>query len=164
MTSTNENEQIEVYSPPIGAIMSKLSKTSGENKSLSRSNDLLDHKVRVLMATQFQTFGRLAKFDPSVFQEVLEYAEKNHAMIHIDSRLIGEYSRIGEYTNKKKQTSKAHFTKHGRYLQKCEHDSEKPIAYTGWFPYREYSHFFVLDTTKSEYNSLEDFLRIKAPK
>ena len=142
---------------PIGAVMAKLKDNTRERNDAYDNNKMLKNKNNSLMAIQFQTFGRLVKYEPSVFNEVLEYAEANSAMVHIDSHLIGEYSVIGDYTTKAGKTFKAHFTKYGGYIRKCT-EGEKPISYKGYFPYKTYKNKFVINRSRETYSTLEDFL------
>ena len=144
---------------PLGAVMGKLKDNTAQRNNAYERNDFLNRKNASLMDTQFKTFGRLVKYEPSVFQEVLAYAEKNNAMLNCESSFVGEFSTIGDYTTKKGKTFKAHFTKYGGYLRKCESDDETPISYKGYFPYTKYKKVLQINTTNTKYECLADFLK-----
>lgn len=160
MEFNNEIEQNpdERTNSPLGAVMGLLSKNTSQRNVAYKVNERLTGKVRALMNKQFETFGRLARHDPEVFQEVLTYAEEHNAMLYIDSYRVGELSHIDAYTNKRGKVFKVHYTKYGGYLKKCKSDDEEPIYYKGHFPYKKYKHYFELNTTNHQYKTLEDFL------
>lgn len=139
--------------------MAKLKENTRDRNDANANNNYLNRKNSLLMDTQFKTFGRLVKYEPSVFEEVLEYAEANDAMLYCESSFVGEFSVIGNYTNKKGKVFKTHYTKYGKFLRKCERDDEPPISYKGYFPYKEYKHLFQINTTNTKYECLVDFLQ-----
>ena len=139
--------------------MAKLKQNTEQRNDANADNKYLQRKNASLMDTQFKTFGRLVKYEPSVFQEVLAYAEANGAMLNCESSFVGEFSTIGNYTTKKGKTFKAHFTKYGTYIRKCESDDEQPISYKGYFPYTKYKKVLQINTTNTKYECLADFLK-----
>jgi hypothetical protein len=144
--------------PPSQVLMGQLKeKTSQRNDAIQR-NDILSKKNSSLMDIQFETFGRLVKYEPSVFEEVFDYAEKNNAMMKIESSLIGEYSTIGDYKTKSGKVFKAHFTKYGHYYRKCSSPDETPISYKGYFPFKKYKELMRINKTRGSYTCLEDFI------
>lgn len=142
---------------PVGAVMAKLKENTSQRNDANATNHYLSNRLQSLMNTQFKTFGRLVKYDPSVFEEVIKYAEDNNVMIHIDSHIIGKYSVMGEYTTKAGKKFIAHYTINGHYIRKAEKD-ENPISYKGYFPYNKFKHLFKINTTNTEYNCFEDFI------
>jgi hypothetical protein len=50
-----------------------------------------------------------------------------------NSEAFGIKSTIGEYTNKKGEISKAHFTQNGKYIDSVKKLGEEPIYYEGNF-------------------------------
>jgi hypothetical protein len=63
----------------------------------------------------------------------------------VKSDLMGVFSKIGEYTNKKGIKSQAHFSQNGKYLGSVKALGDKPIGYMGNF--RITRETFVFDTT-----------------
>jgi hypothetical protein len=49
-----------------------------------------------------------------------------------DSHKVGVFTTIGDYTNKRGVTSKAHFTQNGKWL-KTAHEGDIPMSYEGHF-------------------------------
>lgn len=160
MCDDNSVEDKDLSTIPIPALMSKLSANTSERNKAVMDNKFLEGKARRLMDTQFKTYGRLVKYEPSVFEEVWKYAEDNSLMFKINSELIGEFSVIGDYTTKKKTTFKAHFTRYGKYLRKCE-VGEQPISYEGYFPFSTFKSKLRLNKTNSKYECFEDFIEPK---
>ena len=52
---------------------------------------------------------------------------------NVSSGDVGIFSKIDNYTNKKGETLKAHFSENGRFLERCKTECEKPKSYTGNF-------------------------------
>jgi hypothetical protein len=133
--------------------------------------DLNSAKYRLQQTTNdkhsqyFVLMGRLVKYEPDqVFSEVLEYAFENGLFYKTDSKLLGIFSKIGDYTTANgKKTYKAHFTTYGHFLKKCEKDDEEPISYTGNFLMKNFKEYFVIDKTETEYSKLEHFIKVIKP-
>lgn len=155
MEATNANEEQPV---PVAAVLAKLKSNTRERNDANQANQYLNNRINRLFAKQFETYGRLVKYDPSVFDEVLQYAEENSVMMKIDSHIVGEYSVIDDYTTKAGKTFKAHFTINGNYIRKVEAGETKPVSYSGYFPYKKYKHLFTVHRTRKNYTCFEDFL------
>lgn len=153
MEATNEEQVV-----PVAAVLAKLKTNTRERNDAAQANQYLSNRINNLYAKQFETFGRLVKYDARVFDEVLQYAEENSVMMNIDSWIVGEYSVIDDYTTKAGKTFKAHFTINGKYIRKLEQGETKPISYKGYFPYKKYKHLFRIHRTRENYNCFEDFL------
>jgi len=133
--------------------------------------DLNSAKYRLQQTTNdkhsqyFVLMGRLVKYEPDqVFSEVLQYALENGIFYKTESKNLGIFSKIGDYTTVNgKKTYKAHFTTYGHFLRKCEKDDEEPISYSGNFLMKNYQEYFVIDKTESEYSKLEHFIKVKQP-
>jgi hypothetical protein len=52
---------------------------------------------------------------------------------NVSSGDVGIFSKIDDYTNKKGETFKAHFSENGRFLERCKTECDKPKSYTGNF-------------------------------
>lgn len=61
------------------------------------------------------------------------------------SDLVGVFSKIGEYENKKGVKSQAHFTENGKYIGSVKKLGDKPIGYEGNFQIKRDK--FVFDAT-----------------
>ena len=110
----------------------------------------------------FTLMGRIVKYEPTAFDEILPYALENGCFWECDSKELGEYSKIDNYTTTTGKTYKAHFTIYGRFLQKCKKDDEAPISYKGYFLMKNYPDKFEVDRTKTEYKTIKDFIKIKS--
>jgi hypothetical protein len=153
-TSATATEETPI---PIGALMSKLKTNTEQRNTANQTNQYLNTRINNLMKTQFETFGRLVKYDPSIFEEVIQYAENNSAMLYIESSTIGMYSVIGDYTTKSGKTFKAHFTANGHYIKKAE-KGDAPISYKGYFSYKKFKHLFKINRNNTQYKCFEDFV------
>jgi hypothetical protein len=84
----------------------------------------------------------------------------------MDSSIFGITSVIKDYTNKKGDTFKVHFTINGKYIKKSNGD--KPISYMGYFKVSKKA--FNIDMKKLEqfklYETLndEDYAELFIPK
>ena len=63
-----------------------------------------------------------------------------------DSKIFGIYTTIGDYTNKKGETSQVHYTQTGKYMGSVKTLGDKPIPYQGNFQIKKGSAF-VIDHT-----------------
>lgn len=86
----------------------------------------------------------------------------------VKSSSVGVYSHIGDYTNQKGKTFKAHFTENERFLQKCKSDNEQPIAYDGNFEITRERFRFELNPDAKMLQHLfvpkgEEFFGLAAP-
>lgn len=66
--------------------------------------------------------------------------------VKLDSKDVGVYSHIAEYTNTKGTKSQVHYTENGRYIGSVKKLGDKPISYTGNF--RVNIERFLLNTNK----------------
>jgi hypothetical protein len=65
--------------------------------------------------------------------------------VQTESRLIGQYSQIAPYTNKKGKVSQAHFSTHGTYIGSVAKLGNKPVSYTGYFEVEGKCGYFTVD-------------------
>lgn len=93
---------------------------------------------------------------------IWKYFEKFGIFVQCESGLIGIYSRIAPYTNKKGFKSMAHYSSFGNYLQAAKKD-DKPISYKGWFEVTK-ERFDIDFTPKEKYSDFMDFLIPKKKK
>jgi hypothetical protein len=143
------------------------------NNTNQRNGALMDlntskHRLQLMKGDKdkqyFELMGRLVKYEPDqVYSEVLPYAIECGAFYKCESHLLGVMSHIGDYTTADgKKTYKAHFTTYGHFLRKVKDETDlEPISYTGNFLIKSYQDFFVVDRTRTEYKTLEDFIKIK---
>jgi hypothetical protein len=162
-----KEEELEKTQVVMGGTMNLLAKNTEQrnnaqadasylNKQLTSANNAKHSQFFTLM-------GRLVKYEPSAFDEVLPYALENGCFWECDSKELGVYSVIGDYTTKTtKKTYKAHFTIYNRFLTKCEKEDEAPISYRGYFLMQNYPDKFEVDRTKTEYKTIKDFIKIKS--
>jgi hypothetical protein len=167
MTTTATDTELSDAQIKAYAIQGQLGvNTAQRNGALA---DLNSAKYRLQQTTNdkhsqyFVLMGRLVKYEPDqVFPEVLQYALENGIFYRTESKLLGVMSKIGNYTTANgKKTFKAHFTTYGHFLRKCEKENEEPISYSGNFLMKNYSEYFVVDKTLSEYSKLEHFIKVK---
>jgi hypothetical protein len=72
--------------------------------------------------------------EDKVTHAIWRYAEATKPFVRIEnSSHIGIYTYIGDYTNKKGVTSKAHYTQHDNYIGSVAKLGKKPISYAGFF-------------------------------
>ena len=81
------------------------------------------------------TWAMLKQYNKEwVTNDIWRYAEATKAFVRIEnSSHIGIYTYIGDYTNKKGVTSKAHYTQHDNYIGSVAKLGKKPISYAGYF-------------------------------
>ena len=82
-----------------------------------------------------KSLGVLVEMDvptEKITEMVWNYVEINQNWWSGQSREVGEFTRIGDYTNKKGRTSKAHFSKYGKYLKPAK-EGDEPESYEGNF-------------------------------
>jgi len=72
---------------------------------------------------------------------------------NVRSADVGVWSKIEDYTNKKGETFKAHFTENGRFIERCKTECDKPKSYTGNFKITPERFVFALNL---EAKKLED--------
>ena len=72
---------------------------------------------------------------------------------NVRSADVGVWSKIEDYTNKKGETFKAHFTENGRFIERCNTECDKPKSYTGNFKITPEKFVFALNL---EAKKLED--------
>jgi hypothetical protein len=87
---------------------------------------------------------------------IWKYFEKFGIFVQCESGLIGIYSRIAPYINKKGFESMAHYSSFGNYLRAAKKD-DKPISYKGWFEVTK-ERFDIDFTPKEKYSDFMDFL------
>jgi hypothetical protein len=93
---------------------------------------------------------------------IWKYFEKFSIFVQCESGLIGVYSHIAPYTNKKGFESMAHYSNFGNYLRAAKKD-EKPISYKGWFEVTR-ERFDIDFKPKEKYSDFMDFLIPKKKK
>lgn len=64
---------------------------------------------------------------------------------NVRSADVGVWSKIEDYTNKKGETFKAHFTENGRFIERCKTECDKPKSYTGNFKITAERFVFALN-------------------
>jgi hypothetical protein len=68
-----------------------------------------------------------------------------------ESELVGVFTTIGDYENKKGNISKAHFTENGRYYKSVNNKTGKePMSYHGYFKVTKDKFMIDMDITKDE--------------
>ena len=74
-----------------------------------------------------------AKYDTAGEEVMWDYVEKTTAWWKGESAKVGVLTTIGDYTNKKGETYKAHFTENHQYLARLTDKNPHPYSYTGFF-------------------------------
>lgn len=87
---------------------------------------------------------------------IWKYFEKYSIFVRCSSELLGFYSHIGPYINKKGFESLAHYSHFDNYLRAAKKD-DKPISYIGWFEVTK-ERFDIDFTPKEKYSDFMDFL------
>lgn len=126
------------------------------NSAKHRLQDTKNEKNKMAVAY----LGRLAKYEPNIPTEALEYAINNGCFFRCESSKIGVFSEIDDYENSKGVVFKAHYTIYGHFLRKVE-PNEKPISYSGNFLIKTFAEHFVAIEGKDNYETLEDFVGLK---
>lgn len=80
---------------------------------------------------------------------------------YLDSEIIGEYTRIKPYTNRRGKTHMAHYTINDKYYGSTENLGNKPVSYKGYFPLIFVKPVVSIDFDL-EYTSIESVLKPKA--
>jgi len=93
---------------------------------------------------------------------IWKYFDKYSVFVRCESGLIGIYSRIGPYINKKGFESLAHYSNFDNYLRAAKKD-DKPISYNGWFLVTR-ERFDIDFKPKEKYSDFMDFLIPKKKK
>ena len=124
----NEIEEIGRVHREVG-LKSQIKKQSDKAFFLKEKLDASNHKY-------IQLLGRLIYCMDDDEEYVISLAwdyvdEQKSFMWKGKSDVVGEYSVIKDYTNKKGQTFKAHFTQYGTYLSRAKDNT--PISYEGYF-------------------------------
>jgi len=126
------------------------------NSAKHRLQDTKNEKNKMA----FAYLGRLAKYEPNIPTEALEYAINNGCFFRCESSKIGVFSEIDDYENSKGVVFKAHYTIYGHFLRKVE-PNEAPISYSGNFLIKTFAEHFVAIEGKDNYETLEDFVGLK---
>jgi hypothetical protein len=131
-TPTTNNTEL------ICGLKSEISRQVGKKNFEAECNDFT---TRCL----FQAWKKLEYAE--IMDLAWEYVETAPFQIWktVKSDLLGIYSKIGEYTNKKGIKSQAHFSQNGKYLGSVKKLGDKPIGYMGNF--RITREAFIFDTT-----------------
>ena len=79
-------------------------------------------------------------------------------MKKMDSHILGEFTRIDDYTTKKGRTFKAHFTKYGNYIGAVSKLGDKPISYKGNFEIVRDKFAVNLKALEGEVSSIADVM------
>jgi hypothetical protein len=165
--NTNEEEP-KVITPAhlTNCVKGLLAKNTAERNGAEQHNAYLDKKLQTTKNDKtdqfFQLMGRIVKYEPSAFDEIIPYALENGCFWDCDSKDLGIYSVISDYTTKTtKKTYKAHFTIYGRFIEKCKKDGEPPISYKGYFLMKNYPDKFEINKTNKTYATMKDFIQIK---
>jgi hypothetical protein len=87
---------------------------------------------------------------------IWKYFDKYSVFVRCDSQLLGFYSHIGPYINKKGFESLAHYSHFNNYLRAAKKD-DKPISYIGWFEVTR-ERFDIDFKPKEKYSDFMDFL------
>jgi hypothetical protein len=151
----------------IGGIKNLLKENTAERNHANALNDTLTRNNNKLKNEKdhqyYEMAGRLVKYEAAqIFSEVIPYAINNGLFYSCDSELLGVKTEIKEYTNKQGKTHYAHYTIYGTYLEKCSQNNDTPKNYKGNFLMKNYADKFEVDTTKSEYKTKYDFIKIKS--
>jgi hypothetical protein len=105
----------------------------------------------------FEVIGTLMQSDPEEGKKAfIKFAKEHKVYWNGDSKKIGVVSVIKDYTNKKGQTFKAHYTVNGKYYARAKNDT--PIGYTGNFEYNVYADKFRFKTNSPQYKCVNDFI------
>jgi hypothetical protein len=124
---------------------------------LTRNNLIKSWKKRYNSICDIEDYMDL---EEEIWQYLLQQRRPSR---QINSQKLGIVSIIGEYTNKKGITSKAHFTMHGRYLGSVAKFGTEPIFYDGWFPVDRDNWYINLSYFNNETDTT-DWMSLFEPK
>jgi len=161
-----KEEELEKTQKVMGGAMNLLATNTQQRNNAQADASYLDRQLtRTKNAKHDQYFtlmGRIVKYEPTALDEVLPYALENGCFWECESKEMGEYSVIADYTTKTtKKTYKAHHTIYNTFLKKCDTENDAPISYKGYFLMKNYPDKFEVDRTKTEYKTITDFFKIK---
>lgn len=108
---------------------------ANECDRLKETNKDLGGKVNEGIKEHFKTLGRLHQYEDTV-KEALTLAIKGNMSIKCNSKLIGVYAEIREYTNARAETHLAHYTKYNKYIGRAKSKEDKK-SYEGYFLYKD---------------------------
>ena len=141
----NETDNTDKEMARLGGVKGLLKEKNYEKGVAEGQVAFLKKKVYALNNEHIEMLFRMMKYDKEkVMAELLEYLEKHNIMINILSSLVGEFSIVGTYKNKKGESKPAHFTKHGTFLKMIKKpEDEAPYEYHGYFGFRDYKEHFM---------------------
>ena len=122
MDASNSNEQ-EVAG---------LKQAIGRQANIRRSVEQDLAKMNKLFAKSLGVLVEMDVATDKITEMVWKYVEINENWWLGQSEEVGVLSTIGDYTNKKGRTSKAHFSENGKYLKPAKQGDE-PQSYEGYF-------------------------------
>jgi hypothetical protein len=81
---------------------------------------------------------------------VWDYVNKYKLWVSCSSEHYNVKSTVNWYENKKGERFMAHYTQHGKYLQRVRKGEEDGIWYTGKFPITEQTHTIVINESATK--------------
>jgi hypothetical protein len=139
------SQELEQEKQTCRAIKSKYGNALSMNNHLEYIIEKQSKKIFSKDDLNVATLCRLIRYEgfDKIAEEVIQYAiESEMFMKEIDSKHIGIKSIVQDYTNKKKQTFKAHYTIYGHYIRKMETGEDDGIYYLGNFLFKTYEAKF----------------------
>ena len=128
MSEVEEIEENETPSREAG-LKSQIKKQSDKAFFLKKKLDSSTHKYIQLLGRLIYCMDDDEEYVTNLAWVYVE--EQGGFMWKGKSDLVGEYSVIKDYTTKKGETFKAHFTQYGHYLSRATNNT--PISYLGYF-------------------------------
>ena len=112
--------------------VSGLKQAIGKQANLRRDAEKTLAEMNSLFA---QSIGAMFEMDVATDKMeklIWDYVRINELWWRGQSEKVGVFSHIGDYTNKKGRTSKAHYSENGKYLKPAK-EGDEPISYEGYF-------------------------------
>jgi hypothetical protein len=125
--SIPSQDKMEYTEQDIAGLKQAIGKQSNMRKSAEKKLEEMNHLFAQSIGAMFELDVETDKIATLIW----EYVAINELWWKGQSHEVHIYSRIGDYTNKRGETFKAHFTQNGKYL--CKDSDGVPKSYEGYF-------------------------------
>jgi hypothetical protein len=78
-------------------------------------------------------------------EQVWTLVDSQNMWKECSSASVGVMTTIGDYTNKKGETMKVHYSENGHFIEKCKKGDDEPKSYTGHFKITKERFRFVMN-------------------
>jgi hypothetical protein len=109
-----------------------LKQAIGRQANIRRSVEKTLEEMNQLFANALGAMYEVDLGTDLIEAKIWQYVEINEPWWSGDSERVGVLTRIGDYTNKKGQVSKVHFSQNGKYIKPAK-EGDQPCSYIGNF-------------------------------